>query len=158
MSSTSPSLPSQVKNILRKSLQVRNRLLSAQITAHGARTAAGRLESQLVDLVCRPFRKPEFQRFAKHLAHEFPYLFTFLRHPGLDATNWRGEQAIRPAVVTRKVWSGNRTLRGAETQSILASVQRTMQQHQLHPVDSMVPLLRSPHQILLPFWFPPPDS
>lgn len=155
---SSQSLPFQVKSILLKSLQVRDRLLSAQITAHGARTAAGRMESQLIDLVCQPYRKPEFQRFAKHLVHEFPHLFTFLRHPGLDATNWRGEQAIRPAVVTRKVWGGNRTLLGAQTQAILASVQRTVQQQNLHPVDSMIPLLRSPDPILLPFRFPLPDS
>jgi hypothetical protein len=42
-------------------------------------------------------------------------LFTFLRHPGLDATNWRGEHAMRYAVVNRKVWGGNRTYRGPTT-------------------------------------------
>lgn len=31
------------------------------------------------------------------------------------------EQAIRPAVVNRKVWGGNRTLRGADSQSTLRS-------------------------------------
>src|SRR3990167_8797238 len=29
-----------------------------------------------------------------------------LRNPGLEATNWRAEQAIGPMVVTRKVWGG----------------------------------------------------
>ena len=39
------------------------------------------------------------ERFAAHLASEFPALFTFLWDPSVDATNWRAEQAIRPAVV-----------------------------------------------------------
>jgi hypothetical protein len=33
--------------------------------------------------------------------------------PGLEATNWRAEQAIRPIVVARKVWGRNRTPCGA---------------------------------------------
>ena len=36
-------------------------------------------------------------------------LFTFLRVPGVQATNWRAEYAIRPPVVCRKAWGGNRT-------------------------------------------------
>ena len=39
-------------------------------------------------------------------------LFTFLRQPGLDATNWRAELAIRFGVILRKVWGGNRTWAG----------------------------------------------
>src|SRR5438876_9848770 len=49
----------------------------------------------------------------------------FLYRPGLEATNWRAEQAIRPMVVTRKVWGGNRTPAGAKTQSILLSILQT---------------------------------
>jgi hypothetical protein len=36
-------------------------------------------------------------------------LFTFLRQPGLDATNWRAELAIRSGVILRKVRGGSRT-------------------------------------------------
>jgi len=39
--------------------------------------------------------------------------------------NWRAEQAIRPAVVNRKVWGGNRTPAGAAAQERLVSVLRT---------------------------------
>jgi hypothetical protein len=34
-------------------------------------------------------------------------LFTFLRQPGLDATNWRAESAIRFGVILRKFWGGS---------------------------------------------------
>ena len=55
----------------------------------------------------------------------------------MDATNWRAEQAIRPAVVTRKVCGGNRTRHGADTQQVLASVVRTA-----HPRNrDLAPLL-----------------
>ena len=58
------------------------------------------------------------QRFAAQLRTEWTALFTFLRHPRLvDATNWRAEQAIRPAVVTRKVCGGNRSWQGAAAQT-----------------------------------------
>ena len=33
----------------------------------------------------------------------------------VQATNWPAEQAIRPAVVNRKVWGGNRTEAGARS-------------------------------------------
>jgi hypothetical protein len=49
-----------------------------------------------------------------HLDDRFP----FLRDPAVDAINWRAEHAIRPAIVTRKEWGGNRIWAGAEVQSI----------------------------------------
>ena len=59
-----------------------------------------------------------------HLRRERDAMFTFLYCPGLDATNYRAEQAIRPMVVTRKFWGGNRTEQGAHTQSVLVRVYR----------------------------------
>ena len=50
---------------------------------------------------------------------------TFLRQPGLDATNWRAELAIRFGVILRKVWGGSRTWAGARAQAVLMSVWRT---------------------------------
>lgn len=37
----------------------------------------------------------------------------------MPATNWMVEQALRPAVVNRKVWGGNRTWTGARHQERL---------------------------------------
>jgi hypothetical protein len=49
-----------------------------------------------------------------------------LPNTGVQApANWRAEQAIRPAVVNRNVWGGNRTDTRATAQSILMSVLRT---------------------------------
>ena len=43
----------------------------------------------------------------------------------MDATNWRAEQAIRHAVVIRKVYGGNRIRNGADTRQVLSRVVRT---------------------------------
>jgi len=48
------------------------------------------------------YRRPENQRLANHLRRKQDALCSFLHCPGLDATNWRAEQAIRPMVVTRQ--------------------------------------------------------
>ena len=88
--------------------------------------------------------------FAKHLTTEWKALFTFLRNPAVDATNWRAEQAIRPAVVTRKVCGGNRSWRGAATQQTLVSVIRTACQRQHNPHAVIVGLLRSPSPTVAP--------
>ena len=76
----------------------------------------------------------ENRRLANHLDREFPFLFTYLKCPELEATNYRAEQAIRPAAVIRKVWGGNRTATGARTQAILMSVLRTSQQNHVDPL------------------------
>jgi transposase len=83
-----------------------------------------------------------------HPAREREHLFTFLSVPGLQATNWRAEQAIRPAVVTRKAWGGNRTWADAETWQALASVPRTAGQQGRDPVDLLATVLRAPLPIV----------
>jgi len=84
------------------------------------------------------------RRLVAHLMHEREALFTFLTHRGVDATNWRAEQAIRPAVVNRKVWGGNRTWRGAATQGRIMSVLRTAVQRGIDPIEFLVQLARAP--------------
>jgi transposase len=71
-------------------------------------------------------------------------LFTYLTRPGVDATNWRAEQAVRPAVVDRKVWGGNRTRRGAGTQGRIMSALRTADQQEVDPIEFLVRLARAP--------------
>ena len=139
-----------VKDLLLQGLDTRDRFLDGLISKHGLAVATGLLEARLERLLDRPYRLPENRRLAKHLNHEFDYLFTYLRYPGLEATNWRGEEAIRPAVVTRKVWGGNRNEHGAHTQEVLMSVLRTARQRKLEPLPLLANLLRSPQPYVLP--------
>jgi len=61
-----------------------------------------------------------------------------------------GEQAIRPAVVTRKIWGGNRTAVGAATQQTIATFLRTCYQQRADPYPMIEVLLRSPVAMLVP--------
>jgi transposase len=114
--------PQMVQQILRQALQLHDRRDAGDVSTHGLAVERRRLEARLDRLLEVHYRLSANERFAKHLWRERNYIFTFLYCPGLDATNYRAEQAIRPAVVTRKVWGGNRTAVGAHTQEILASL------------------------------------
>jgi hypothetical protein len=87
--------PLAVKTLLPQSLRLRDRYQQGEVSPHGLAVASGRLEVQLDRLLDRHFRCPDNQRLAKHLRHEQPHLFTFLRCPGLHATNNLAERAIR---------------------------------------------------------------
>ncbi len=117
--------------VLQAALDLRDRCNAGELSEHGMATARGRLTARLARLVDDPPPLADAERFAAHLATEFPAVFLFLWDPSLDATNWRAEQAIRPAVVIRKVCGGNRTRKGADTQQVLASVVRTARQRHL---------------------------
>lgn len=120
--------PRQVQNILQAALAVRQRFEQGQISERGLAVVRGRIEAGMDRLLHAPRYCSANQRLCKHLGRERDALFTFLYCPGLEATNWRAEQAIRPMVVTRKVWGGNRTATGAHVQSILLSVLTTCRQ------------------------------
>lgn len=142
-------LPVQVEALLKQGLRVRDRRDRGEISTHGAAVAGGRLSAKLLEVLEGSSTIPDVERFANHLATEFVAVFNFLFHPELDATNWRAEQAIRPAVVTRKMCGGgNRTWKGAHTQQVLASVLRTAAQRGLDATDLFVEILRAPVPIV----------
>jgi transposase len=138
----------RVQAVLQAGLAVRDRWRTGTISAHGVAVARGRLANRLNTLIDDPGPHRLAQTFATHLAVEFPAVFTFLLDPSIDATNWRAEQALRPAVITRKVWGGNRTTRGAHTQHVLASVLRTIQQRDLDAAALLAEILRAPEPIV----------
>jgi hypothetical protein len=54
----------------------------------------------------------------------------------------RAEQALRRAIVTRKVCGANRSWRGADGQQLLASAIQTTSQRQLNPRGVLASLIR----------------
>jgi len=117
--------PRRVTALLHKALEVRDRYLTGQLNNQGLAVCRGRLHNQLLDAIILTKTNPANERLAKHLWNHQGDLLTFLKFPGLDATNWRAELAIRFGVILRKVWGGNRTWVGARAQAILMSVWRT---------------------------------
>jgi transposase len=101
-----------------------------------------RLDEQIDALIARTPTHPPNQKLLKHLATEREHLLTFLTAPDIAATNWRAEQAIRPAVINRKNWGGNRTDHGAHIQQTLMSVIRTARQQHACPIALLADLRR----------------
>jgi transposase len=113
-----------------------------EVRRPGSAAARGRLENQPSDRIFPPKTNAANERLAQHLWAHRHDLFTFLRQPGLDATNWRAELAIRFGVILRKVWGGNRAWRGARAQAVLMSVWRTCWQQGRSALEFLSQLLR----------------
>jgi transposase len=141
----------QVDGLLRAALATRDRYAAGRVSAQGLAVARGAYVNRLGRLLeRRPSRLADAHRFAAHLTGEYEAVFSFLFDPTLDATNWRAEHALRPAVVTRKACGGgNRTPRGAQTQQVLASVLRTAHQRGLDTTTVLVTALRAPRPRVL---------
>lgn len=130
--------PREVKEILLAALAARD------LPAARRRAVAVDL-AERIELIAEQAHPHEAnRRLVKHLTAETDALFSFLYDLDIDATNWRGEQAIRPAVVNRKVWGGNRTWRGAASQGRIMSAIRTATQQGLDPIGFLVRLARAP--------------
>ena len=145
--------PRQVKAVLQEALQTRDLRDARKITVRAARAKADALQEQMMKLTSPVKTHPPNERLAAHLHRHAGQLFTFLRFKGIDATNHRAEQAIRPAVVNRKVWGGNRTEAGAVAQSILMTVLFTaakLKRDGLQFVSQVLSSPRGQRPLLLP--------
>ena len=143
--------PRRVAALLRQGLALRDRHAAGQVGDHGLAVARGRLQKELEAAVFPSKTHPANERLARHLWNHIGQFFTFLRTPGLDATNWRAEQAIRFGVILRKVWGGNRTWAGAKAQAVLMSVWRTCWQQGRTALDCLSAILRGrPAALALP--------
>ena len=119
--------PRRVKALLRKGLAARDAREAGTLSLAAAQARAAKLTARLEDC-CEPKTDPGNARLANFLRFHVGEVFNYLRRPLLFATNWPAEQAVRPAVVNRKVWGGSRTAAGADAQGVLMSVLRTADQ------------------------------
>jgi transposase len=136
-------VPHAARRILKDALALRDQRDQDVIDAaqFGLRvTDLGERTDKLLQI--RPTHEPN-RRLICHLQTEREQMFTFLTEPGVQATNWRAEQALRPAIVNRKSWGGNRTPNGARTQQITISVIRSARQQNIDPLELMANAQRS---------------
>jgi len=141
--------PRRVKEILQEGLKVRDRRDDGEISAKTAARKADALQQRMVELTGPTKTNPDNGRFAAHLFRQQSHLFTYLRIEGIDATNYRAEQALKMPIVNRKVWGGNRTEDGAAAQGILSSALKTLALTGRHAIDWISGLLRNPADIPL---------
>lgn len=143
-------LPHAVLRIFERALHLRDHWLEHPPTPHGRATHVGIITSAMDRLLDWTPTDEENCRLIKHLLNEEDALFTFLKDPSVPASNYWAEQALRPPIVTRKIWGGNRTWHGAETQWILATTFRTCEQQGVDPAPIITDVLRSPLPRLAP--------
>ncbi len=153
-------IPRALAEVLRDALRIRDARRAGAIDDAAVTEIVPALRRCVDTLVALPAGDEANRRLLDHLRRERDALFTFLVDDSVDATNWRSEQGVRPAVVNRKVWGGNRTDVGASTQEVLATVLRTATQQGLDVIGLFAELLRSPVPrvagLNLPLTRPPP--
>jgi transposase len=135
--------PRQVIGLFTEAVHLRNEHLRDAVTLETLQDQRAVFDDRLLELLNRPRRVASHGTFVKHLWNHFEQWFTFLFNPAVEATNWLAEQAIRPAVVNRKVWGGNRTPAGAKAQGILMSVLETVRRTSRAVVDYVSESLRA---------------
>ena len=142
--------PRAVLKLISAAFAIRDAYRRSELDADQVALQGLALACCLQDLVEGHFTYPPNQRLAKHLKKHIWNWFWFLLEPDTDATNWRAEQAIRPAVVNRKVWGGNRSWIGARVQAVLTSVILTCSQRRRDAFNFLVDILCSSTPLPLP--------
>jgi transposase len=143
-SSVAAKFPRSVLDLIERAYDLRRAWRGHRISGDSLADAGLGLAVELERIAGGRFTNEPNRRLSGHLLRHTINWFWFLIDPGIDATNYRGEQAIRPAVVNRKVWGGNRTWLGARWQSILMSVIRTCEQRAGSVFDYLVNTLSQP--------------
>jgi len=136
--------PRKVKEFLSDALTLRDRRDDGAIGPHGLAVTRGRLEKQLDRLLGWKLSHPGNHTFQKHMAGHRNEILTFLYDPDIEATNWPAEQAVRPLVVNRKVFGGNRTPAGGHAQEVLGSVFATLAKRALDTLSFVSKVICSP--------------
>jgi transposase len=143
-------LPRALIALFTAAIHRRNEHLAGRVSALELERSRDADEDALLRLVRARRVVPAYETLCGHLHRHFAEWFTFLSEPKVEATNWPAEQAIRPAVVNRKVWGGNRTEAGAEAQAVLTSVWQTAKRQGLAALDFVSQALRAFGNRLLP--------
>lgn len=140
----------KIKEFLLDALALRDRRRNGNLSDRGYAVARGRLEKRLDRLLDVRPRGKACRTFRNHLNKHRDQLLTFLYEENLEASNWPAEQAIRPAVVNRKVFGGNRTSTGAHALEVLASLFATCRQNAIDTLTLLSNILRTarlPHPV-----------
>jgi transposase len=88
---------------------------------------------RLDKLCARALSYADAETLRQRLLKERHELFGFLRRPGVPPTNNQAEQSLRASVIMRKITFGNRSVLGARTHSILASLLHTARRQRRDP-------------------------
>ena len=88
-------------------------------------------------------KDPLVRTRAKRTLKNWEYLFTFLKHEGVEPTNNAAERAIRPAVQWRKNCLGSQSDTGERFTERLLTVVRTCQMHGVNAFECLVKIMNA---------------
>jgi hypothetical protein len=135
-----PAFSKLLKRLIRDAIRLSKR--RQELLPERFASRRRRLEGRLHDLLARPWEQRHARRLVKRLRRHGAELFTFLDHPGVPSDNNHAERQLRPAVMVRKNSYANGSDDGAETQSVLMSVFRTLRQRGHNPVSAVLAAVR----------------
>ncbi len=135
--------PRAVLELIGDAFGLRDRRDAGEVSRHGLLVAIGRLQARLQRLLDWNLSNKINVRLAKHMANHQDEFFLFLKHPGLEATSWPVDQAMRSAVSNRKIFGGNRDPAGAHAQEVLSSVEKTCDQREVSVFEYLSQVIRA---------------
>jgi transposase len=135
-----PAFAKRLRRLLGDAIRLKKR---EDVAAEEYASRRARLTIRLDELIVTEWEDKDAKRLIKRLRRHRDELLTFLDEPEVPFDNNHGERAIRPAVMIRKNSFGNRSDRGADTQAVLMSVYRTLQQRGHAPLKTVVDALTS---------------
>lgn len=136
-------VPHAVLGLIGDALVLRTKRDTAQIAGDALEAAIVALEARADALLSSRATYEPNVRLLRHLGTERDALLTFLRRPGLPATNHEAERGLRPKVTERKNWGGNKSLAGARASVVTSSVIRTATQQDRDPITVLMAIATS---------------
>ena len=142
--------PRLLKGVLKGAFELRDRIVNERMSQEQAAPLVHELKNRLDGVLGMRLTHKHNARLARHVASRADSLFTFVEHPGLvEGTNWPAEQAVRPAVISRKISGCNRSWRGAHAHEVLVSILRTAWHRSVKNLDYIIRALRTPSNALV---------
>jgi transposase len=142
--------PRTVLDLLQAGYAVRRAWEAGALTAAEREAEGVRLACALRDAALGTFTHEGNRKLAGYVLRRWVNGFSFLIRGEGEPTNWRVEQALRLAVVARKVWGGSRTWPGAVAHGVVCSVLRTCWQRGLDGLAFLRQVLTSPSRVRIP--------
>ena len=113
---------------------------------HKGRCAGNRVNAYTSDMDFHGGSK--LSKAVQYALNEKRYLYGFLADPGIEISNNRAENAIRPFVIGRKNWLFSDTPKGAAASAVLYSLIISAKMNGQNVEEYLVKLLRSSVPVL----------
>lgn len=136
----------EMQTLFREAIHLNNRndCPKPQLTLTGYMRRVSEVENKLDALLNRRLSDPEERKLQNRFLLHRDKLLTFLYYPGVPPTNNQSEQALRTAVIHRKVTNGFRSDWGADAYADLLSVIATSKIKGKRVFETLVNLMGHP--------------